>query len=85
MADFSSGVKAYLTGECTVKIHFPVDFKGNADVCCYQCKMFSRNTGVCQLTKEISEYPTKYIGSNCPLDFDGEIKELKGEKDNESN
>ena len=85
MADFESGVKAYLTGECTVKIHFPVDFKDNADVCCYQCKMFSRNTGVCQLTKEISEYPTKYIGSNCPLDFDGEIKELKGEKDNESN
>ena len=28
-------------------------------------------------TKEISEYPTKYIGSHCPLNFDGEIKETK--------
>lgn len=77
MADFSSGVKAYITGECVVKIHFPVDFRDNFEVCCYQCKMFSRNTGMCQLTKEISEYPTKYIGSHCPLNFDGEIKEIK--------
>ncbi len=77
LSNFDSGVKSYITGECVVKIHFPVDFKDNADVCCYQCKMFSRNTGLCQLTKEISEYPTKYIGSNCPLNFDGEIKNIK--------
>ena len=80
MADFSSGVKAYITGECVVKIHFPVDWKDNADVSCYQCKMFSRNNGICQLTKEISEYPTKYISSTCPLEFSGEIKEIR--KDN---
>ena len=77
MSNFDSGVKAYITGKCEVQIHFPVDFKDNADLCCYQCKMFSRNTGMCQLTKEISEYPTKYIGSHCPLNFDGEIKEIK--------
>lgn len=77
LSNFDSGVKAYITGECVVKIHFPVDFKDNADVSCYQCKMFSRNNGICQLTKEISEYPTKYIGSNCPLVFDGEIKNIK--------
>lgn len=75
--DFSSGVKAYITGKYEIQIHFPVDFKDNADVCCYQCKMFSRNNGICQLTKEISEYPTKYIGSQCPLNFDGEIKNIK--------
>ena len=74
MANFESGVKSYITGECAIKIHFPVDFKDNADVNYYQCKMFSRNNGICQLTKEISEYPTKHIGSNCPLVFDGEIK-----------
>lgn len=76
MSYFSSGVKGYVTGECIIKIHFPVDFKDNADVNCYQCKMFSRNNGICQLTKEVSEYPTKHIGSNCPLVFDGEIKEI---------
>ena len=79
MANFESGVKAYITGEYLVKVNFPVDWKDNADVCCYQCKMFSRNTGMCQLTKEISEYPTKYRGSRCPLNFDGEIKEIRKE------
>jgi hypothetical protein len=85
MADFSSGVKSYIYGECTIKVHFPIDWHDNADISCYQCKMFSRNTGVCQLTKEVSEYPTKHRGSECPLVFDGEIIELKGEKRNESN
>lgn len=79
MPCFESGVKAYITGKCEIQIHFPIDWKDNADVNCYQCKMFIRNTGVCQLTKEISEYPTKFIGSNCPLNFDGEIKEIKKE------
>jgi hypothetical protein len=74
--DFSSGVKAYITGKCEIQIHFPVDFKDNAEINCYQCKMFSRNTGICQLTKEISEYPTKYRSSRCPLVFDGEIKNI---------
>ena len=76
LSNFDSGVKGYISGECVVKINFPVDFKDNAEVNCYQCKMFSRNTGVCQLTKEISEFPSKYIGSHCPLIFDGEIKEI---------
>lgn len=77
MANFDSGVKAYIYGECTVTVSFPIDWKDNAEVNCYQCKMFSRNTGICQLTKEISEYPTKYIGSHCPLKFDGLIEELE--------
>lgn len=73
--DFESGVKAYVTGECIVKVHFPIDWKGNADVCCFQCKYFSRASGICYLTKEVSEYPGKYIASTCPMSFDGEIKE----------
>ena len=77
MPNFESGVKAYLQGKTQITIGFPVDLKGNADVCCYQCKMFSRNTGVCQLTKEVSEYPTKYTGSHCPLEFSGEIENIK--------
>lgn len=76
MANFDSGVKAYIIGEYTVKVHFPVDWKDNAEVNCYQCKFFSRNNGICQLTKEVSEYPTKYIGSKCPLEFNGEVNEV---------
>lgn len=75
MANFDSGVKAYITGECTVKVHFPIDWKDNADVNCYQCKFFSRASGICYLTKEISEYPQRYVSSSCPLKFDGEIHE----------
>ena len=74
MADFESGVKAYITGECTVKVHFPVDWHNNVYVNCYQCKFFSRNNGICQITKEISEFPTSHTGSNCPLKFSGEIE-----------
>ena len=72
MPSFDSGVKAYITGECVVKIHFPVDWKGNAEMNCYQCKMFSRNNGICQLTKEISEYPLilQMKGSNTRTFFD---------------
>ena len=79
MPNFDSGVKAYITGEYTVKVHFPVDWKDNAEVNCYQCKFFSRNNGICQLTKEISEYPTKYISSTCPLEFSGEIINITNE------
>lgn len=75
MADFSCGVKSFITGECKIKVKFPVDWKDNPDVSCYQCKYFSRASGICYLTKEISEYPTKHIGSKCPLNFDGEIIE----------
>lgn len=71
-ANFDNGVKAYITGEATVKVHFPIDYKDNADVSCYQCKYFSRASGICYLTKEISEYPQKYISSTCPLVFNEE-------------
>lgn len=40
MADFDDGVQGYIVGECTVKVHFPVDWKNKPDVCCYQCKFF---------------------------------------------
>ena len=79
MANFDGGVSGYIWGECTVKVHFPIDLKGNAEINCYQCQFFSRNNGICQLTKEVSEYPTKYIGSKCPLDFSGEINEITKE------
>lgn len=70
MVDFDRGVKSYITGTCTIAVHFPVDWNDKADISCYQCKFFSRNNGVCQITKEVSEYPTKYIGSMCPLEFE---------------
>ena len=52
MADFTDGVYSYIKATAYVTNYFPMDSKGNADISCYQCKFFSRNNGVCQLTKQ---------------------------------
>lgn len=67
MSHFESGVKSFIKTQATVTVMFPVDFKDHTAINCMQCKFFSRHSGICQLTKEISEYPTKYVGRNCPL------------------
>lgn len=77
--NFDDGIRGYIVGECTVQVHFPVNWNECADVTCQMCKFFSRASGICYLTKEISEYPTRYIGSHCPLNFTGEIVKSKQE------
>ena len=67
MANFDTGVSRYITAQATVINSFPVDHKGNADVCCVQCFFYRDGSRRCGLTGEISEYPTKYVGSRCPL------------------
>lgn len=68
MANFESGVKGYITGECTVQVHFPVDFKDNAEICCKHCQFLSSNERMCQLTKSPVAFPNKYVGDFCPLE-----------------
>ena len=46
MSDFSSGVSGYVKAATVITVNFPIDMKGNADVCCYQCPYFSRSGGV---------------------------------------
>lgn len=67
MANFETGVKDYIHAYAIIEVNFPIDFRGNPDVNCYQCKYFSKSSGLCRLTNEVSEYPQKYIGSHCPL------------------
>lgn len=69
MANFDSGVKGYVKVKATVTVNFPIDFKGNQDVCCRQCPYLSSNERVCQLNKSLTAYPNKYVGDNCPLEF----------------
>lgn len=79
-ANFDSGVKSFITGECTIKVDFPVDWKDRADVCCVQCPYLSSNERMCQLNKQPVQYPKQYIGYDCPLNFnENEVNE------NESN
>lgn len=69
MAELSRGVKEYIRARAMVEVTFPVDFKGSADISCYQCKYYRRNYRSCGLNGEICEYPDKHIGSRCPLTF----------------
>ena len=65
-----SGVSRYIKASATVTQFFPVDLKGNPDINCMQCRFFRRASQKCSLNDEICEYPQKYIGSRCPLNFD---------------
>lgn len=78
MPNFDSGVKSFIKATATVTVFFPVDMKGRADVNCMACKFFSRTSGKCVLTQEISEYPKNYIGSNCPLNVIEELQKENG-------
>lgn len=70
MGRFDSGVSGFIKGRATIEVNFPVDWKGRADISCYQCDLFSRSTGKCSLTGRVSEYPQKYVGSYCLLEFE---------------
>lgn len=74
---FESGVSSYVVGQATVTVCFPVDHRGNAHVCCAQCEYYSRTSGRCKLNGGLCAFPDKYIGQNCPLEF-----EEKGESEN---
>ena len=65
---FESGVASYVTGVAAVKVHFPVDSKGNADVCCRQCYYFNSATNRCRLNGAVCQYPDKFVGAECPLE-----------------
>lgn len=78
MPEFSRGVKEYIRARAVVEVTFPVDFRDNAEINCYQCKYYRS----CGLNGEICEYPDKYIGSRCPLTFYSDDKE---EDKNEEN
>ena len=67
MPDFESGVYSYVTGVATIEVHFPIDKRGNAAICCKQCPYLSSNERMCQLNKQPTEYPSQYVGSRCPL------------------
>lgn len=70
MPIFDSGVASYIVGTAQVEVAFPVDFRGNPDVRCSQCRYYSITSKRCKLNDEVVHYPEKYIGANCPLNFE---------------
>ena len=67
MSRFESGVTSYIHATATVNVYFPVDAKGNADICCKQCPYYRYNNNRCGLNEKICSYPEKYVGAACPL------------------
>lgn len=72
MAYFETGVASYIKTQAAVTVYFPVDFKGNADVSCNQCRFYRRQSRSCALNGEVVQYPERYVGVDCPLE---EVKE----------
>ena len=70
MPTFETGVSGYIHATVTVKVSFPIDWRGNTDVKCAMCPYYGRTSQKCHLNGSIVEYPEKYIGSNCPLTFE---------------
>lgn len=64
---FESGVASYIKAEAVIKVNFPVDDKGRAEIACKYCPYLSSNERMCQLNKEPVAYPNKYVGDMCPL------------------
>lgn len=67
MPNFDSGVSSYIKAYAVIEVNFPVDHKGNADICCRHCEFLSSNERMCQLNKKPVAYPNKFVGDNCPL------------------
>lgn len=65
-----SGVSGYIVEHATVTVQFPIDFRGNATICCDACDFYSRSSKRCKLTGKLSEYPERYVGSQCPLEYE---------------
>lgn len=73
MSKFESGVSGYIKGVYIAEVHFPIDLKGKEHVCCNECFYHNEITNRCALNKEIASIdPSKYVGSNCPLEMDTE-------------
>lgn len=72
MAQYDSGVKAYVRAVAEVEVFFPIDFRDRREVACKHCPYLSSNERMCQLNKQPVAYPMQFIGQNCPLIFDEE-------------
>lgn len=62
-----TGVSGFVHAQGVVDVFFPIDNKGNAMVNCFHCRFLASNERICQLTKEPTPFPSKYISPKCPL------------------
>lgn len=67
MPNFDTGISSYIKTYAVVEVNFPVDERGRADISCYRCPFFYRNSSRCQLNEQLVAYPERFVGDKCPL------------------
>lgn len=72
MPDFETGIASYVWGVATVRVPFPVDYKGREDISCNQCRFYRRNSKSCALNGAVVQFPERYVGGECPLEMEEE-------------
>lgn len=70
MSGFDSGVKGYVFGSITLRVGFPIDWRGEAHISCTHCQFYSPSSRRCQINKEVVDFPEKYVGDMCPLEIE---------------
>ena len=78
MASFESGVQGYISGIAFVRVNFPVDSHGHAEIACKHCQFLSSNTRICRLNNKPVAYPMTNVGQYCPL-YPEELNDITGE------
>lgn len=80
MSVLDNGISRYIHAVAKVHVWFPVDRNGNELIRCEQCRFYSDTGKRCRLNNEVCAFPSKYVGSDCPLeiveeDEEGEIED----------
>lgn len=70
MSGFDSGVRGYVFGSITLRVGFPIDWRGEAHISCTHCQFYSPSSRRCQINKEVVDFPEKYVGDMCPLEIE---------------
>ena len=70
MSDYPTGVADYVVGTATVTNYFPINRRGDVDLCCEHCRFYVMRSRRCFLTDELQHYPDRDRGMNCPLEIE---------------
>ena len=70
MSDYPTGVADYVVGTATVTNYFPINRRGDVDLCCEHCRFYVMRSRRCFLTDELQHYPDSDRGMNCPLEIE---------------
>ena len=70
MNDYPAGISNYVIGRCEVTNYFPINRRGDVDLCCEHCRFYVMRSRRCFLTDELQHYPDRDRGMNCPLEIE---------------